>query len=647
MCTGDGNSTGAFDRLPPTCEPITCPGLLFPNNGSIDFGGASPDENSTFIFNAVATYNCDTGFSLVGNQTRTCNGNGNRTTGAFDRSSPTCEPITCPALLSPNNGSIDFGVASPDENSTYAFNAVANYNCDTGFSLVGDQTRTCTGDGSTTTGAFDRLPPICEPITCPAVLFPNNGSIDFGVASPDENSTYAFNTVATYNCDTGFSLVGDQTRTCTGDGNSTGAFDRSSPACEPITCPALLFPNNGSIDFGGTLPDENSTYAFNAVATYNCDTGFSLVGDQTRTCTGDSNSTAGVFDRVSPTCEPITCPTLFFPNNGSIDFGGASPNENSTYAFNTVATYNCDTGFSLIGDQTRMCTGDGSRTTGAFNRMTSICEPITCPALLFPNNGSIDFGGASPDENSTFAFNTIANYNCDTGFSLVGDQTRTCTGDGNRTAGVFAGSTPTCIKTITCIPLADPLHGTVSYSAAADRIGKYVINVTATYSCDTGFSLVGNHTRTCTGDGNSTTGAFNKLSPTCEPITSLALLFPNNGSIINLSFRGASPVENSTYVFNAVATYICHAGFTLVGNNTRTCGGDGNSITGEFDGEAATCEVLVISSSSLILDVVIPVVSVVAVLALVVLGGAVYGYIQVISHLLKLKDPQTGTTKLL
>ena len=58
-------------------------------------------------------------------------------------------------------------------------------------------------------------------------------------------------------------------------------------------------------------------------------------------------------------------------------------------------------------------------------------------------------------------------------------------------------------------------------------------------------------------------------------------------------------------------------------------------------------KVLVISSSSLILDVVIPVVSVVAVLALVVLGGAVYGYIQVISHLLKLKDPQTGTTKLL
>ena len=70
-----------------------------------------------------------------------------------------------------------------------------------------------------------------------------------------------------------------------------------------ITCPALLFPNNGSIDFGGASHDENSTYAFNTVASYNCDTGFSLVGDQTRTCTGDGNSTTGAFNRVSPTCE--------------------------------------------------------------------------------------------------------------------------------------------------------------------------------------------------------------------------------------------------------------------------------------------------------------------------------------------------------
>ncbi len=31
-------------------------------------------------------------------------------------------------------------------------------------------------------------------------------------------------------------------------------------------------------------------------------------------------------------------------------------------------------------------------------------------------------------------------------------------------------------------------------------------------------------------------------------------------------------------------------GFVLVGNNTRTCTGDGSSFTGIFDGEAAMCE---------------------------------------------------------
>ncbi len=63
-----------------------------------------------------------------------------------------------------------------------------------------------------------------------------------------------------------------------------------------------------------------------------------------------------------------------FQNNGSIDFGGASSFENGTYAFNTVATYNCDTGFSLEGNTTSMCSGDGNSTTGAFNGVVPTCE---------------------------------------------------------------------------------------------------------------------------------------------------------------------------------------------------------------------------------------------------------------------------------
>ncbi len=52
--------------------------------------------------------------------------------------------------------------SSSDENGNYAFNAMANHSCDTGFVLVGNNTRTCTGDGSSTTGVFDGEVAICE-----------------------------------------------------------------------------------------------------------------------------------------------------------------------------------------------------------------------------------------------------------------------------------------------------------------------------------------------------------------------------------------------------------------------------------------------------------------------------------------------------
>ena len=63
--------------------------------------------------------------------------------------------ITCPPLTAPTNGSVTYSSSTSDENGNYAFNAMANHSCDTGFVLVGNNTRTCTGDDSSTTGVFD------------------------------------------------------------------------------------------------------------------------------------------------------------------------------------------------------------------------------------------------------------------------------------------------------------------------------------------------------------------------------------------------------------------------------------------------------------------------------------------------------------
>ena len=70
--------------------------------------------------------------------------------------------ITCPPLTAPTNGFVTYNSSTSDENGNSAFNAMANHSCDTGFVLVGNNTRTCTGDGSSTTGVFDGEAAFCE-----------------------------------------------------------------------------------------------------------------------------------------------------------------------------------------------------------------------------------------------------------------------------------------------------------------------------------------------------------------------------------------------------------------------------------------------------------------------------------------------------
>ena len=69
---------------------------------------------------------------------------------------------------------------------------------------------------------------------------------------------------------------------------------------------------------------------------------------------------------------------------------------------------------------------------------------------------------------------------------------------------------------ITCPPLNDLTNGTVTYNDVEDESGNLNFETQSTYSCDTGFFLVGINTRTCTGDGSSITGSFDGEAPTCE-----------------------------------------------------------------------------------------------------------------------------------
>ena len=148
---------------------------------------------------------------------------------------------------------------------------------------------------------------------CPDLVPPPNGAISY---SPDNGGPFReIGTIATHSCAEGFFLVGAETRECV----SGGVFDGTAPSCEgmdgfeifgalnaslfntAIVCAELQEIENGAISYA---PDsEGPVYDLGTVATYTCDEGFELIGEDSRTCEDVSNGPSGEFTGTAPTCE--------------------------------------------------------------------------------------------------------------------------------------------------------------------------------------------------------------------------------------------------------------------------------------------------------------------------------------------------------
>ena len=58
---------------------------------------------------------------------------------------------------------------------------------------------------------------------------------------------------------------------------------------------------------------------------------------------------------------------------------------------------------------------------------------IDCGPLGHPENGRVSLSGTT--------YNSVATYSCDSGYGLIGNNTRTCLGTGN-----WSGRKPTCMS---------------------------------------------------------------------------------------------------------------------------------------------------------------------------------------------------------
>ncbi|XP_045205733.2 CUB and sushi domain-containing protein 3-like [Mercenaria mercenaria] len=476
-------SNATWSETEPLCQIKDCKVPSIPSNGEIYF------DNTTY--GSVIYYLCDVGYNMKGENVSVCTENGQ-----WNNTETKCVIKDCGNLSNPENGELLIS-------NTY-YGSMANFSCNTGFTLHGYQTRTCLE-----TGNWSNDNPLCVVKDCGELSGPTNGSVYL------PSTTYG--AVAVYICDTGYDVFGDVTRVCQED----GIWDGNDPTCELTDCEPLHYPLNGRV-----IAESRN---FGDIAMYVCDTGYTLVGNDTRECLINTS-----WSNTEPVCEIKDCGPLTGPDNGHVVYGS------TTYGSKVSVT--CDEGYDLTGEYEGIC-----EHTGTWSINISECKIKDCGTLTHPENGRVKTEGT--------VFRSTASVICNTGYT-PDIQTLQCS-----QTGTWDGK-PSCIIK-DCGSIDAPDHGSVSYSSTTYKS-------LAVFECDVGYDLEGVSNKTCQHDGTWTNGSAECKIRSCG--------YPNTPE------NGFKSLESDEY--KSVVTFSCATGFNLVGKVELTC-----LENGTWDGLEPLCNI--------------------------------------------------------
>ena len=116
----------------------------------------------------------------------------------------------------------------------------------------------------------------------------------------------------------------------------------------------------------------------------------------------------GYFQEESA-CRLLACPKMDPPPNGYFVKNACSS------VFNGACGIRCNAGYKLIGSSIRLCQENGT-----WSGEQAQCVMRSCGEIRPPKNGRIN---CTQDDN---VIDTECQFQCDTGYSLVGSKTRVC-----------------------------------------------------------------------------------------------------------------------------------------------------------------------------------------------------------------------------
>ena len=472
-------SNGLWNASVPSCVPdCTDPGV--PTNGQ--------RSGQSYSYNSVVTFSCNTGYILTGVNSLIC-----LSSGSWNDTAPTCNPVDCGDPGTPSNGA--------KAGTSFTYNSIITYSCNVGYNVMGADSLTCLSSGS-----WNGSVPLCVIVSCSDPGTPSNGQrIETG---------FLYNSVVSYSCEAGYNLTGSETLACL----SNGMWNATAPSCSITTCNDPGTPSNGQ--------RIGDTFNYSSTVTFHCNTGYNLSGSLALLCLF-----SGSWNDTTPSCNKVNCGDPGVPINGQ--------KVGDTFTYLETVTFSCvSDDYSLIGSQAITCQSNGSwsdtvpvcsthigctdpgipangvRIGNDFSYNSSVsfscypgyqlngiaaitcdvegkwsstnlpsCDVIHCSAPVVPDNGNVFY--------TSLSANSSVYFTCNTGYKPVGNTNITCLPNGQWSNA----SVPSCNITV-CPPLTPPSHGHLT-----PIMNQYTYGTVVTFSCDPGYDLVGMSTTTCIDDG--------------------------------------------------------------------------------------------------------------------------------------------------
>ncbi|XP_057625139.1 complement decay-accelerating factor-like, partial [Chionomys nivalis] len=230
-----------------------------------------------------------------------------------------------------------------------------------------------------------------------------------------------------------------------------------------------------------------SYFPIGSTVEYECRPGYRRVPSLSDTSTCLDNLE---WSTVAEFCERESCPHPGELQNGNIDI-------TTDILFGSEIFFSCNTGYKLIGVDSAFCYFTGS--TLDWTDPLPECAEIHCPDPPPIKNGEMRGGS------KTYVYRHTVTYTCAIGFVLVGNSSIHCTLNGDQ--GEWSGPAPQCTE-ILC-PDPPPIKN----GEMQGESKTYVYRHTVTYTCATGFVLVGNSSIYCTLNGDQ--GEWSGPAPQC------------------------------------------------------------------------------------------------------------------------------------